>query len=106
MISKELIAASSEAIVLSILEKGENYGYDIIRLVRDSSQERMQWTDGMLYPVLHRLEKRGCITARWRKAETGRRRKYYRLKTKGRRALEEQKEQWSAVQSTLNALWA
>ena len=106
MISKELVAASSEAIVLSILERGENYGYEIIRFVRESSQERIQWTDGMLYPVLHRLEKRGCILSRWRQAENGRRRKYYRLKPKGRRALEEQKEQWSAVQSTLTALWA
>ena len=61
MISKELIAASSESLVLSILERSENYGYEIIRLVRDSSKERIQWSDGMLYPVLHRLEKRGLI---------------------------------------------
>lgn len=106
MISKELIAASSESIVLSILRKGENYGYDIIRMVRESSREQIQWTDGMLYPVLHRLEKRGCIRSTWREAENGRRRKYYRLESKGLRTLEEQKEQWHAVQSTLKALWA
>ena len=106
MISRELVAASSEAIVLSILERGENYGYAIIRLVHESSEGGLQWTDGMLYPVLHRLEKRGFIQASWRKAETGRRRKYYRLKIKGRRALEDQKAQWDTVQSTLTALWA
>ena len=106
MISKELVAASSEAIVLSLLEGGENYGYAIIRLVHDSSGGGLQWTDGMLYPVLHRLEKRGLIRARWRKAQTGRRRKYYRLAAKGKRALEDQKKQWATVQSTLNALWA
>ena len=77
MISKELIAASSESLVLSILERSENYGYEIIRLVRDSSKERIQWSDGMLYPVLHRLEKRGLIQSTWRTSESGRRRKYF-----------------------------
>ena len=106
MISKELIAASSEALVLSILERGENYGYDIIRLVRESSRERIQWSDGMLYPVLHRLEKRGLIQSSWRTAESGRRRKYYRLKPKGHTALKKQKEQWETVHCTLKAVWA
>ena len=106
MISKELIAASSESLVLSILERSENYGYEIIRLVRNSSKERIQWSDGMLYPLLHRLEKRGLIQSTWRTSESGRRRKYYRLKPRGRRALKEQKEQWETVHSTLNALWA
>lgn len=106
MISKELVAASSEAIVLSILERGENYGYAIIRQVQDSSEGALEWTDGMLYPVLHRLEKRALIQSRWRQGETGRKRKYYRLMAKGRRALEEQKKQWETVHSTLNTLWA
>lgn len=106
MVSKELVAASSEAMILAILERGENYGYDIIRLVRESSGKRIQWSDGMLYPVLHRLEKKGLIQSSWRRAETGRRRKYYRLKPKGLRALNEQKEQWETVHSTLTTLWA
>jgi DNA-binding PadR family transcriptional regulator len=106
MISKELVAASSEVLVLSILEKGENYGYEIIRLVRESSQERLQWTDGMLYPVLHRLEERAYVKSVWRTADTGRRRKYYRIQPKGRTALADHKEQWSTVQSTLATLWS
>ena len=105
MISKELVAASSEAIILSILQRGESYGYDIIKQVRESSGDRLQWTDGMLYPVLHRLEQNGCIESTWRKGETGRRRKYYRIVTEGKRTLEERKEQWAVVQSTLEALW-
>ncbi|MEM7600240.1 MAG: helix-turn-helix transcriptional regulator [Verrucomicrobiota bacterium] len=106
MISKELVAASSEAMILAILAKGENYGYDIIRLVRQSSGERIRWSDGMLYPVLHRLEKRGLIQSTWQTAETGRRRKYYRLTTKGSIALKDEKEQWETVHSTLSSLWA
>lgn len=106
MIAKELVAASSETIVLSILERGESYGYEIIRRVRDSSGDRIRWTDGMLYPVLHRLEQRGLVRSDWRVAESGRRRKYYRLLARGRRALEENRRQWETVAATLDALWA
>ena len=106
MISKELIAASSEALVLSILESGQNYGYEILRLVRESSNQRIQWSDGMLYPVLHRLEKRELLESSWSTSESGRRRKYYCLKTKGHDALKTQKEQWEIVNSTLNTIWA
>ena len=61
----------------------------------------MEWTDGMLYPVLHRLEREGLIRGFWRKAESGRRRKYYRITVEGKRALEEELEHWSVVNSTL-----
>ncbi|MEM7391701.1 MAG: helix-turn-helix transcriptional regulator [Verrucomicrobiota bacterium] len=105
MITRELIAASSEPIILSILCGGENYGYAIIQKVRICSEEQMQWTDGMLYPVLHRLEQKGLISARWKKGEGGPRRKYYRITARGKKVLEEQKAQWSIVHQTLNQLW-
>jgi hypothetical protein len=54
-ISKDLIAASSTPIVLAILAEGDSYGYAILQRVRDVSGGRLEWTDGMLYPVLHRL---------------------------------------------------
>ena len=56
MLSKELVAASAEPLILSLLSKGESYGYAIIQEVRKLSEDQIQWTDGMLYPVLHRLE--------------------------------------------------
>jgi PadR family transcriptional regulator, regulatory protein PadR len=64
--SKDLIAASSNPIVLAILAEGDSYGYAILQRVRELSGGRMQWTDGMLYPVLHRLERLGHIKARCR----------------------------------------
>jgi len=104
-LTKDLVAASATPLVLAILEEGESYGYAIIQRVRELSEGRIVWTDGMLYPVLHRLEAQGSIVARWRESEAGRRRKYYRLQPPGRQALKEQKEQWHAVHNTLAAAW-
>jgi hypothetical protein len=104
-LNKELVAASAVPLILSILEEGESYGYAIIQRVRALSGGAIAWTDGMLYPVLHRLEAQGCIRASWREAENGRKRKYYALKRDGRRALEEQKEQWLLVHGSLAKLW-
>ena len=67
MIPKELVAASAEALILSLLSKGESYGYAIIQEVRARSDNHLQWTDGMLYPVLHRMENNGWIKSRWLK---------------------------------------
>ncbi len=104
MIRKELVAASAEPLILSLLAKGESYGYAIIQEIKARSQNQMQWTDGMLYPVLHRLENKGLIKSRWAESETGRKRKYYSLKQDGRRAMKKHHEQWSVVNSVLSGL--
>jgi DNA-binding PadR family transcriptional regulator len=106
MISKELTAASSSALILSILAGGDSYGYQIIQSVRSLSEEKIEWTDGMLYPVLHRLEARGLISSYWKVAQTGRRRKYYTLTDDGGKVLAEERAQWSIVDATLKKLWA
>ena len=64
MLSKELVAASAEPLILSLLSGGESYGYAIIQEIKARSKERIQWTDGMLYPVLHRMENEDWITSR------------------------------------------
>ena len=104
MIRKELVAASAEPLILSLLAKGESYGYAIIQEVTARSGGKLNWTDGMLYPVLHRLERRGLIKARWGESETGRKRKYYSLKKDGHQALQIHNEQWSMVHSVLSGL--
>lgn len=104
-INKDLVAASSTPIVLAILAEGDSYGYAILQRVRDLSRGRMEWTDGMLYPVLHRLERLGHVEARWEVAESGRRRKYYRITARGREQLVEERQQWLAVDATLRGLW-
>ncbi|MCX7514727.1 PadR family transcriptional regulator [Frateuria hangzhouensis] len=104
-INKDLIAASSTPIVLAILAEGDSYGYAILQRVRELSGGHMEWTDGMLYPVLHRLERLGHIEARWEVAESGRRRKYYRVTPTGRDQLAEERRQWQAVDATLRSIW-
>jgi len=83
-INKDLVAASSTPIVLAILAEGDSYGYAILQRVRELSGGDLEWTDGMLYPVLHRLSRLGLVESRWEVAESGRRRKYYRITPDGR----------------------
>lgn len=106
MISRDLTAASSSALLLSILAAGDSYGYRIIQAVRELSRDHIVWTDGMLYPVLHRLESRRYVSSYWVSAPSGRRRKYYRLTDRGRKALAEEREQWMVVDGALRKLWA
>lgn len=105
-INKDLMAASSTPIVLAILAEGESYGYAILKRVRELSGGRLEWTDGMLYPVLHRLERLGYVEARWAVAESGRRRKYYRITSRGLAQLAEEQRQWQAVDDVLRNLWS
>ncbi len=104
-VTKDLVAASATPLILSILAEGDSYGYAIIKRVRELSGGKLEWTDGMLYPVLHRLEKQGFLESYLRPSETGRQRKYYRLEKQGIRALAEHKSQWLLVSGTLQRLW-
>lgn len=105
-LSKDLTAASSIPVILSILSRGESYGYAIIQQVHMLSDGKVSWTDGMLYPVLHKLEKRGLIRSEWRVAEeTGRRRRYYQVTEKGLAALRRERENWSLINGILGKLW-
>jgi PadR family transcriptional regulator PadR len=100
---KELVAASAEPLILSLLSQSESYGYAIIQDIRQRSREEINWTDGMLYPVLHRMERNGWIKSRWVEGENGRKRKYYAATRKGRQALATQYEEWMAVHRVLTS---
>lgn len=104
-IGKDLVAASATPLVLAILAEGDSYGYAILKRVGELSGGELEWTDGMLYPVLHRLERLGYVAARWGRSDTGRRRRYYRLTPEGRAQLEEQRQQWQVVDATLRGIW-
>src|SRR5271170_2547587 len=105
MIEKELVAASTEPLILSLLSRGESYGYELIQEVKRLSGDQIKWTDGMLYPVLHRMEDNGWVKSRWAEAESGRKRKYYWLKKDGHQALKEKREQWTMISVVLSGLW-
>lgn len=105
LLNKDLVAASASPLILAILAEGDSYGYAIQKRVEELSGGQVQWTDGMLYPVLHRLERLGYLKARWGRAESGRRRKYYRITDDGRAHLDEQRRQWQIVDATLRGIW-
>ncbi len=105
MIPKTLVAASVRPIILSILGSGESYGYAIVQRIHLLSAGQIQWSDGTLYPVLHKLETDRLVSSAWRKSESGRKRKYYRLTPAGYRALEDEKKQWLDVHGILAQLW-
>jgi len=104
-IDKDLVAASATPLVLAILAEGESYGYAILKRVRALSGGELEWTDGMLYPLLHRLLRLGYVTTEWRTPPEGRRRKYYAITDEGRAALSDQQRQWVAVTRALNDVW-
>jgi DNA-binding PadR family transcriptional regulator len=104
-IDKDLVAASATPLVLAMLADGESYGYAILKRVRALSGGELEWTDGMLYPLLHRLRRLGYVTTEWRTPPEGRRRQYYMITDEGRTALAEQQRQWVAVTRALNDVW-
>jgi len=104
-IDKDLVAAVATPLVLAILAEGESYGYAILKRVRALSEGELEWTDGMLYPLLHRLRRLGYVTTEWRTSPEGRRRKYYMLTDDGRAALADQQRQWATVTRALNDVW-
>ncbi len=92
-------------LVLAILVEGDNYGYAILKRVRELSGGDLQWTDGMLYPLLHRLERFGYVSAEWGISSEGRRRRNYRITVDGRAQLADQRLQWATANRTLGSLW-
>jgi PadR family transcriptional regulator PadR len=100
-----IFPATATPLVLAILAKGNSYGYAILKRVSELSGGELQWTDGMLYPVLHRLERQGHIKGKWGTSETGRKRKYYHLTARGQAQLAGQCQQWQMVDATLRNIW-
>jgi len=104
-IGKDLVAASAMPLVLAILNEGESYGYAILKRIDELSGGEMEWTDGMLYPLLHRLDRLGYVEATWDAPPGGRRRRYYRITPGGQKALHEQRRQWEIVSDALRNAW-
>lgn len=104
-IGKDLVAAAATPLVLGILAEGESYGYAILQRVSELSGGDLTFSDGMLYPLLHRLERLGYVESAWHSSPTGRARKHYRLSKRGQSTLAEQRRQWTAVSTALDKVW-
>ena len=104
-VAKDLVAASATPMVLGILAEGESYGYAILRRINELSGGELDWTEGLLYPLLHRLERLGHVKSAWQSVPGERRRKYYRITSTGLAELAEQRRQWDTVVDALKEVW-
>lgn len=98
---KDLVAATSVPLVLAILHEGDSYGYEILQKVATLSDGAWTWSEGMLYPILHKLEKAGHISSYWKKAAGQRRRRYYHLEDLGSLELVDRMNAWRSVDAIL-----
>lgn len=106
-VNKELMKGSTEMLVLSVLEQKEMYGYQIIKELESRSEEVFLMKEGTLYPILHTLEKEACLEAYWENSESARKRRYYRITDKGRKQLQQQKEEWRTYSAAVGkVIWA
>jgi DNA-binding PadR family transcriptional regulator len=104
-VSKELVGASAIKIILSVLAKGDSYGYEILLKVKELSEGRIKWNEGSIYPVLKKMEAQNMIKSYWRMQENERPRKYYNLLDQGRAELQNEKDEWNMIHGMLTKLW-
>jgi PadR family transcriptional regulator, regulatory protein PadR len=104
-VTKDLVAASATPMVLGILAEGQSYGYAILRRINELSAGELDWTEGLLYPLLHRLERLGHVESNWQAVSGERRRKYYHITKSGMAELAEQRRQWETVTDALKEIW-
>jgi transcriptional regulator len=93
-----------DLLILKTLALEPQHGWAVSERLRQISTDRVQVTQGSLYPALHRLERRGWIKADWRATEHNRRAKYYELTRRGRRELERHSEAWRAMAGTVTSV--
>ena len=91
----DLLQGTLDVLVLKTLSWGPRHGYAVARWIRETTDDTLQIEEGALYHGLHRLEKRGWVTAEWGLSEANRRAKYYTLTVHGRQQLVAQTATWT-----------
>ena len=104
MFNRELKKGSTEILVMSLLEARARHGYEIGMQIEKMSGGRLRFRIGSLYPILCRLEDRGLVTGRWVERPGERRRRYYRLTPRGRRALVRERTVWHQFVVAINGI--
>ena len=108
--ASDLIHGATDLLVLSVLAEGRAYGYAITKQLAARSEGAVRLTPGVLYPLLHKLEKQGLLLSSWETVQAegnddgpGRKRKWYRLSVKGRRRLEQRAAAHRAYQVVIES---
>lgn len=104
-ISKDLVAATSIPLILSILTEDETYGYELIKKIKERSGGKLAFAEGTIYPVLKKLEEKKWISSKWKIGDTDKQRKYYRITTAGKKQLQTEKNNWLAIHNLFEQLW-
>ena len=103
---RDLIRSVAEPIVLKLVAERAMYGYEIIKVVNERTDQAFEWKEGTLYPCLHRLEGQGLIQSEWVTADSGKDRKYYKITAQGKRRLKVKLTEWAAFSSAMESLLA
>lgn len=102
---RELTAAPVTPLVLRVLSESENYGYAILKRVRELAGAELEWPDAMVYPLFHRLRRLGYVTTEWRTMPEGRRRRYYAITDDGLAELAQRQGQWVSAIRARSGRW-
>ena len=100
-VSKELLKGSTDMLVLTLIEKEPMYGYQMIKKIKEESENVFEFQEGTLYPILHKLEEKGLISSYWDES-SGKKRKYYAITDEGKKHLESKKEEWKLFSTKVN----
>ena len=103
-IDRELKKGSAELLILSLIEHRTRHGYEIGKLIEERSQGVLKYNVASFYPLLYRLEARGLIDGRWVEKAGQRRRRYYKLTTKGKKMLETQRSTWANLVNAIRLI--
>jgi PadR family transcriptional regulator PadR len=101
----QLLKGIAPAVVLEILSRGQMYGYELSKAIEQRSGDILTLGKGTLYPLLYNLEAKKLIRGRWETAESGRKRRYYSITSKGKTQLAMQKEQLKELQAGLTVVF-
>ncbi len=100
-IDRELLKGSTNLLVLSVLKNENMYGYQMIKKIKEESENVFEFQEGTLYPILHKLEEKGLISSYWDES-SGKKRKYYAITDEGKKHLESKKEEWKLFSTKVN----
>jgi PadR family transcriptional regulator, regulatory protein PadR len=101
-VSKEILKGLLDTLVLYVIEQKPKHGYLIAKSIGEMANGQMEIQDGTLYPILHRLEKKGLIRGGWLSDGTARKRREYKITAAGETTLRDQAGQWRFIASMLN----
>src|SRR5271168_844103 len=95
--SQQFLQGTLDLLILSTLLAGPTHGHAVAKHIQRTSEDLLQVETGSLYPALHRLEAKGWIAASWELSDKGKRARYYKLTTRGRRQLVSERSKWQAL---------